>query len=148
MPLLCAPGITIIKLEPMTFHLAQNQILRRLPMDIKIMTEAMPMTMPSMVKIERIFPCVRLRVAVLKASLKSINYFKFSLRTIRLATIFLSLSTIPSFILIMRLANSAVCVSCVTKITRATFMVQEIPVFPSLANRIANQGCRSVRRQK
>src|ERR1700756_1399770 len=43
----------------------------------------MPMTMPSIVKTERILPCVRLRVAVLKASLNSILFEKFFFRGAR-----------------------------------------------------------------
>ena len=51
------------------------------PMDIRTMTEDIPITMPSIVKIERILPCVKLRVAVLNASLKSI-LFKISMMAI------------------------------------------------------------------
>src|SRR3989344_7700955 len=47
------------------------------PSDIRMMTEAMPMTMPSIVRMERILRCTRLRVAVLMASLKSMVRFLF-----------------------------------------------------------------------
>ena len=52
-------------------HLREDMILRRRPTDMRMMTDAMPMTMPSIVSTERILPCVRLRVAVLNASRKS-----------------------------------------------------------------------------
>src|SRR3989344_2963344 len=42
---------------------------------MRMMTEAMPITMPSIARMERILRCTRLRVAVLKASLKSMVRF-------------------------------------------------------------------------
>src|SRR5665213_2514643 len=53
------------------------------PIDMRMMTEAKPMTMPSMVKIERILPCKRLRVDVMNASRSNILFEKFFLRVAR-----------------------------------------------------------------
>src|SRR3989338_7917222 len=70
LPLLGAPGMTMMRLEPMLWTWLRMRFWADWPIDIRIITEAMPMTTPRTVKMERILPCVRLRVAVLKASLK------------------------------------------------------------------------------
>lgn len=74
LPLLGAPGMIMIRLEPILCTCPKIRFCADCPIDMSTITDAMPMTMPSMVNSERILPCMRLRVAVLKASLNSILF--------------------------------------------------------------------------
>src|SRR3990167_1073185 len=80
---ICAPGLMLIRSVPNDCTWSKIYFWADAPSDIRVITDAIPITIPSTVRVERILPCVRLRVAVLNASLKVITilsyYFKLPL---------------------------------------------------------------------